>query len=475
MADTNKVDISFDAQTRKASGDVRKFKGEFESLGTSGKRAAATITGSFRQIETAIGKVRKLMSTVSFATLWIAAIAELVAKFREWRKEAKGVTEQTKELQKAASDKAAAAAIRAVTEEYKALGAAIDETNRKKAREKELFDEQLRVRREAEDAAIDAEEAEALAAVDPNAENADKQRSAIRDRFSAERARRNSDRKLHDVVNRRADLERQAAGASSAADALEGSLSSDDSVISRTRLRANTLEALSREHNDKDGTWWDPRRRTAAGDEERERQRKEAEALRAEVKRLEADRKAKERQIAELREQAAHATAMHDALGTAISTAERHRSTTLVRNGTAEGIRAAEAQKDAEKTREAERLQASALAARQSLSAERDSIKERLADEQAKKDAAGLAVYQAQGAYDAARLAGRQGAIKSAHGQLQAATVAAQNVDHAADTAINALVEALNGVEQRLKAASSYLEKTGKQQRAAWEEAPAGQ
>ena len=50
MADSNKVVVSFDAQTSKASGDVRKFKGEIEAVGPSGKKTAASISGSFKTI-----------------------------------------------------------------------------------------------------------------------------------------------------------------------------------------------------------------------------------------------------------------------------------------------------------------------------------------------------------------------------------------------------------------------------------------
>ena len=485
MADSNKVDINFDAETAKASGDVRKFKGNIEAIGPSGKKTAASISGSFKTIETAVSRVRKVISTVSFATLWINAIADIIGKFKEWRGAAERAAEKTRELQKAAADKAAAESIRQVAEAYKELSRAIADVSEQRSRQNALIDEKVRIMREAEDAEMEAAEAEELADVDPNAEDANRQRSEIRDRYAAKRARRNADRKLTDVVIRRADLEQQAADATSAADRIEESLSEDDEVISRTRRKANTLDALSKEQNEKDGAWYNARKRTEEGDAERERQRNEAEKLREEVKRLEKDRQEKERKIAELRAKAEQATALRDELGTAIETAEVQRSTAVTRGDTAAAIKEAAADKAAKqaqereaeeqrKREEEERAKASAMAAAPELQKQAEDLRQRIAAEQAKKDEAGMAVYQAQGRYDAANLGGNRREQQAAFSGLQAAQNAAQDVTHAADTAINALTETLKSVESRLKAAQSFLEKHSGQQAYAWAEAPAG-
>ena len=57
---------------------------------------------------------------------------------------------------------------------------------------------------------------------------------------------------------------------------------------------------------------------------------------------------------------------------------------------------------------------------------------------------------------------------------LQQAQNAAQNVNFAADSAINALTKTLQAVEARLKAAQAHLEAQSKQQRNAWSESPPG-
>ena len=135
--------------------------------------------------------------------------------------------------------------------------------------------------------------------------------------------------------------------------------------------------------------------------------------------------------------------------------------------------KAAEAKRLREKEAEEARM-ASALASVPQLTAERDRIAGLIAAEQEKKTAAGMAVYGAQGSYDAARLGGDRGAQQAAFGGLQEAKSAALNVNHAADMAINALTETLKSVEARLKAAQSELQKQSKQDRYAWSESPAG-
>ncbi|MBR2939391.1 MAG: hypothetical protein IKC15_05990 [Kiritimatiellae bacterium] len=485
MADSNKVDVNFSAETAKASGEVRNFKGEIEATGPTGKKTAASISGSFKTIETAIGRVRKIMSTVSFATLWLNAIVDIVGKFNDWRNAAEKAAEKTRELQKAAADKAAAESVREIAEAYKELSRAISDVAEKRSRQNEITNEKVRIMREAEDAEMDAQEAEELADVDPDSEYADMDRAKIRDKYAAKRALRSADRKKTDIVMRRGELAQQAEDATAAADKIEESLAADDEAISRTRRKANTLEALSKERNDKDGTWYNPRKRTEEGDEERNRQREEAEKLRDEVKRLEKAKAEKERQVAELRAKATHAQEMHAELGTAIGTADVRYETARVRGETSREVTAAAERKEDEKAAaeaaaKAEKeaaeaaAKASALAAIPQLSAERDRVKAQIQAEQEKKDAANLAVYQAQGSYDAAKLGGNRREQQSAFSGLQSAQNAAQDVNHATDTAINAMTATLKSIESRLKAAQNFLEKQSGQERYAWSEAPAG-
>ena len=146
-----------------------------------------------------------------------------------------------------------------------------------------------------------------------------------------------------------------------------------------------------------------------------------------------------------------------------------------MRGETAQAANRAAREKEEEKRRDEEAKRASALAASDSLADEKRRIEERIAAEQARKDAAGMAVDQAQGAYDATKLGGNRAAQQSAFSNLQSAQDAAQNVNHAADMAINALTETLRSVETRLKAAQNEIQKQSKQERYAWSEAPSGE
>ena len=102
MADANKVDINFNAETRKARGEVKQFKGEIESVGPSGKKTAASISGSFKTIESSIGKVRQALRAFSFGAMMIESVVNLVNKFREWREEVRKTEVEAQKLKNAA-------------------------------------------------------------------------------------------------------------------------------------------------------------------------------------------------------------------------------------------------------------------------------------------------------------------------------------------------------------------------------------
>ena len=125
MADSNKVDINFSAETNKASGDVKKFKGEIEAVGPSGKKAAASISGSFKTIESSINKVRKAISMVSFATLWIDAVTNIANKFRAWREEVRKTAVEAQKMKNEARFDEQTHGVDALIARYRDLAAGI--------------------------------------------------------------------------------------------------------------------------------------------------------------------------------------------------------------------------------------------------------------------------------------------------------------------------------------------------------------
>ena len=107
------------------------------------------------------------------------------------------------------------------------------------------------------------------------------------------------------------------------------------------------------------------------------------------------------------------------------------------------------------------------------MTAKRDELKAQIAAAQGRKDAAGLAVFNAQGAVDLAKANGGKG-LAGAQGALNEAQSTALEVSHSADRTIAALTKTLKDVESRLKAAQTAIESQSKQTRYAWSEAPAG-
>ena len=394
--------------------------------------------------------------------------------FKSWHEEAKKTEEVARNLRKEMEMKSAAAQVKEIAAAYKELTDAINETKEARQRDQEVFDEEVRVRREAEDAEMAADLADALAAVDPNAEDADKQKQRINERFDAKKKRLAADRKKEDVVLRRQKLEGEAEDATLAADKLEGTLGADDKAILRARTRASTLEALSKMKNDKDGTWWSPNKKTEEGNAVREQQRKEAEQAREEVKRLEADKKSKEKQIKDLRDSAAHSRKIRDVIGRSIDTAELERENVNVEEDTTIAANKAADKKEADKKAKEQAKLDDAKKAEVLLQAEKSRIEALIADRQSDKDAMGKYVADAEGDYETAKLRGNKRSQKAAYDNLHKLQETALNVNHEADSAINALTETLRSVETRLKAAQSAIKQSSKQQSYAWAESPSG-
>ena len=464
------ADISGGIQTEKELERVRAKAKETE-------RTAESVDG-FGKLKQGAEGVSRAIGFINKAIMGfgiVGLLTPIVNLFRSWHEEAKKTEEAARNLRKEMEMKSAAEQVKEIASAYKELTDAINETKEARQRENEVFDEEVKVRREAEDAEMAADEADALAAVDPDAEDADKQKQRIRETFDAKRKRRAADRKKEDVVFRRQKLEGEAENATNAADKLEGTLGEDDKAILRARTRASTLEALSKERNEKDGTWYSPRKKTEEGDAVREEQRKEAEKAREEVKRLEEDKRAKEKQIKDLRDSASHSRKIRDVIGRSIDTAELERENVNVEEGTTIAANKAADKKEADKKAKEQAKLDDAKKAARLLQAEKERIEAQIAERQSDKDAMGKYVADAEGDYETAKLGNNRKAQKSAYANLHKLQETAQNVNHEADSAINALTETLKSVEARLKAAQSAIQSASKQQQYAWSESPSGQ
>lgn len=476
MADNGDVNVKIKLGAD-VSGGVQS-RAEMQKLRAEAKRTATDTASGFTKLKDGALGVSRAIGFINKAIMGfgiIGLLTPIINLFKSWHEEAKKTEEAARNLRKEMEMKSAAAQVKEIAAAYKELTDAINETKEARQRDQEVFDEEVRVRREAEDAEMAADLADALAAVDPNAEDADKQKQRINERFDAKKKRLAADRKKEDVVLRRQKLEGEAEDATNAADKLEGTLAADDKAILRARTRASTLEALSKMKNDKDGTWYNPYKKTEEGNAVREQQRKEAEQAREEVKRLEADKKSKEKQIKDLRDSAAHSRKIRDVIGRSIDTAELERENVNVEEDTTIAANKAADKKEADKKAKEQAKVDDAKRAVELLKAEKSRIEAQIADRQSDKDAMGKYVADAEGDYETAKLGNNRKAQKSAYANLQNLQQTAQNVNHEADSAINALTETLRSVETRLKAAQSAIKQASKQQSYAWAESPSGE
>lgn len=488
-------EVSVRIKVTAEDGGVARAESGLKRVGAAAKKAAEASKGGLAGVRASVGKVsgafgalRAVLSgvgAVAFAETVAAGLGKIRESFGRSRKEA--------EAYAAAQERAARAEdVERLAKAYEALEESIAGAAAARAHGNEVADIELRNARALEDAMDELAEQRELAAVDPDGAAAEEERAEIRARHAMRRADAAGRRGMDDAARESRRLREGAAAGRRDADAVEASTAEDDRLIADARARARAADAASVGRNGEDvGGFWSAfghnarnivrldwgrvgEARTEAGDAERARAAEEAERAKAEAKALEGRRAAKLERARRLREDAARAEEKADAL----DGAER----ALEARADAARLRDAQALGDAERAADRRRGEAAAAdakvgdakRARELLAGQRADIQARIAAERERKDAANLSVYMAQGDYDAARLGGSRRAQQSALGSLQAAQGAAQDVNHAADRAIAALTETLRSVENRLKAAQSFLESQSKQQRNAWAEAPAG-
>lgn len=464
MADNGDVNVKIKLGAD-VSGGVQS-RAEMQKLRAEAKRTATDTASGFTKLKDGALGVSRAIGFINKAIMGfgiIGLLTPIINLFKSWHEEAKKTEEAARNLRKEMEMKSAAAQVKEIAAAYKELTDAINETKEARQRDQEVFDEEVRVRREAEDAEMAADLADALAAVDPNAEDADKQKQRINERFDAKKKRLAADRKKEDVVLRRQKLEGEAEDATNAADKLEGTLGADDKAILRARTRASTLEALSKMKNDKDGTWWSPNKKTEEGNAVREEQRKEAEKAREEVKKLEEDKRAKEKQIKDLRDSAAHSRKIRDVIGRSIDTAELERENVNVEEDTTIAANKAADKKEADKKAKEKAKADDAQKAYALLEKQKAELEDRIAERESDKAAMGKYVADAEGDYETAKRNGNKRQQKTTYKNLQNLKQTAQNVEHEADKEINALNETLKKVVSVMQAARNELEKTKKQ------------
>ena len=471
-ADTKGADQA--AAAYEKSGRAAKKASEESKKGFEGLKKS--IEGTSRAAEI-FNKVLSGFGFIGIFTMVVGIVDKLRNSFGATTAEAKKFAE---EARKAADT----ARVEKLADAWKKLEDQISNTSAAQSRANELEDMQRDNARKLEDDQAELSKQQELAALDPNDPLYEKKKAQIEARHSAAAAKRSVARRQEDA-NIAADRAGNEAAAMST-EAMKRSLALTDERAELERLRrerSRTIDASTADnHADVQGVGgaflsnikniisldWGKvgSMRTDEGDTIREDAKKRADELQKQIKDKEAQIAAQERKISELQSGADHLTQKATLHRGAAFGAETAMETASLAGSAA--VSAA----DKAVTDEQARI-ADAHRARAALTAKRDELKAQIAAAQGRKDAAGLAVFNAQGAVDLARANGGKGQ-GAAQAALNEAQSTALEVSHSADRTIAALTKTLKDVETRLKAAQTALENQSKQGRYAWSEAPAG-
>ena len=457
-----------------------------KNVGVEAEKSGKSIVGGFDKARGAVSRFNraiKAITNISFIAGGIASVVQLWDRLSASAQRAKDESAAFAAEQAKAAD---AKRIDALTKSYNELGKAISTAAKERQRSNELEDLETSEADKLEDEQAKLEKARQIAALDPNDPAYAEKKQRIENAYEVASARRGVDRAKRDAETKERREYAEAEAKHGAATDKEFSLIGDKEELATLRRKANEARAASVQENEFDAKtvggrfvnnlksilsldgehFWNDR--TARGDEERKRQEEEAKRYDEQAKALEERIKAKEAEIAELSAEASHHSKRAGVFGmSAANTAVAAESAQV--SGDVSTAAADKAVADKES-----RL-ASARSAAPELQRQAEELKQRIAAEQSRKDAANFAVFQAQGDYDAARLGGNRRQEQGASNALHAAQEEALNVGHEADKAINALTEALKNVESRLKAAQSAIKQAEGRQRYAWSESPAGE
>ena len=471
-ADTKGADQA--AAAYEKSGRAARKASEESKKGFEGLKKS--IEGTSRAAEI-FNKVLSGFGFIGIFTMVVGIVDKLRNSFGATTAEAKKFAE---EARKAADT----ARVEKLADAWKKLEDQISNASAAQSRANELEDMQRDNARKLEDDQAELSKQQELAALDPNDPLYEKKKAQIEARHSAAAAKRSVARRQEDA-NIAADRAGNEAAAMST-EAMQRSLALTDERAELERLkreRSRTIDASTADnHADAHGVGdaflsnikniisldWGKvgSMRTDEGDAIREDAKKRSDELQKQIKDKEAQIAAQERKISELQSGADHLTQKATLHRGAAFGAETAMETASLAGSAA--VSAADKAVSDEQTKIAD-----AHRARAALTAQQAQLKAQIAAAQGRKDAAGLAVFNAQGAVDlAAANGGRgQGAAQAALNEAQSAAL---EVSHSADRAIAALTKTLKDVESRLKAAQTAIESQSKQTRYAWSEAPAG-
>lgn len=459
------ADLSGTDKAAQGLGDVeKKAKSSFASIGEGVTKA-----------KTAMSRLRNainMVASIGFLKGSFDAVIALFEKFTERERKAKEEALALAAAEKEATDKKR---VEALASAYQKLTAEIADAAKARERANELDDMQRSAEDKLEDDTAELKMREDVAALDENDPLYERKKEQIEARYETEKLRRSVSRQQRDanISAERTWQERDATIEESTEK--QFSLISDREELERLKRERDKKYNASKQLNENDNFTFGQRftenlkalftldtsrfnRATSEkGDEQRKREGEEAAALDEKVKAKRKEIKAKEKEIADLETTAAHLSKKagiqgNIAINAGVATAAAEVSAKTTVNKADKAV-----------TDEEQRY-ADAAAAQETLRRQKAEVEARIRAEQAKKAAAGRTVYEAEGDLEVAKLAGKKKDAVAANERLKEAQNAAQEVDLAADKAINALTKALNSISGKLKLADRVIERNLKLQ-----------
>ena len=496
-----KLKITADGSGAKAA--EKSIKG----VGDTAKKTAADTKGGLEKMQAATGRVsgafeamKKVLTGFGIGGLVMAVvggISKISSSFNHAQK-------QAEEFQKIQDNLNREKAIAALANDYQKLTEAINASAAAQNHQLELIDQEVSNRRRLRDAKLEAAREDEIAKLDENASDYAEQLDRIEKKYARLKAAHANSDAVENLVLERQKQEQKADQTLAQAEAQDKAtevLAARRRSLQGKKWNAE-IDAIQLNDEDKTGAGsivgktlgqlftgdWGrmAEAKTSEGDAIRRQAAERAAQYELELQKIDAEIAASKAKAEELRKEAGRIrekAGKNDALIEAVEIeGETSRKATRRAEASSQAklkkkhddAEAAKAEEEA-KAKEHEAKIADAEAAKAALAKKRTELLASIEAEQAKKDAASLNVYNARGTYETAKLSGDGRQQLAAHQSLKQAQDAAQNVNVAADSAINALTDTLRSVEARLKAAQNFLERNSKQQQNAWSETPAGE
>ncbi len=475
---------------------AKKAEASLKGVAATAKKSAASTAGDLDRVQASVGKISGAFGALKNALTGFGIGAVVGSIFGSVNR----ITESFGASKKAAEDFAAIQAklaqekgIASLATDYSKMSDAIAKAADAQNHALEMLDLEVAGRRRLANAKMNAAKEDEMAALDASAKDYAEQLDRVEKKYAAIKASQDAGNAAEDLVLSRQKMNAKADQYDQQAAAQDKATSAIDAQIRQAKREKSKAEIDAQSINESDksgvvdaigktlmqlfsGDWGRMSGATTAeGDAARREAAQEAAEAEKKIQQLEEQKRQSEEKAAALRTEAAQTRERADALGIQLDAAdiERHAARAAGARGEASAQEALDrnhAAQEAEAAKIADARRAAALLAQQQAQ-----IKAQIADRQGDKDAANLAVWQAQTAASAASAGGTRRDQAAAQSNLAAARATAQSVAATADGAIAALTATLKSVEARLKAAQSAIDAQSQRQRYAWSEAPAGE